>query len=183
MTPVGWDDRYLAFYETKKQEQHQKSVASNEDKYGTSEEATNEEAIQKQSVAEPEGNGDEKTRPRSPGKATSDSGRPPNQQPATNFDDIDDDDLFEIMAVSEEQASQRRVEVSGPLPKDDPPAAPRPTIPFTFKKTPPWIGDDPIKPLNLSPLRSIPNLPRKQNWAVNVLAVVASRTEVQPTLS
>ncbi|KAF3765690.1 hypothetical protein M406DRAFT_345969 [Cryphonectria parasitica EP155] len=35
------------------------------------------------------------------------------------------------------------------------------------------------KPLKLTPLRSIPNLPYKQNWVVNVLAVVTSLSGVE----
>lgn len=44
----------------------------------------------------------------------------------------------------------------------------------------PWTSDDLSKPLKLTPLKSIPNLPYKQNWVVNVLAVVASLSEVEP---
>lgn len=44
----------------------------------------------------------------------------------------------------------------------------------------PWISDDLSKPLKLTPLKSVPNLPYKQNWIVNVLAVVVSLSEVEP---
>lgn len=44
----------------------------------------------------------------------------------------------------------------------------------------PWTAGDLSKPLKLTPLKSIPNLPYKQNWVVNVLAVVASLSEVEP---
>lgn len=40
---------------------------------------------------------------------------------------------------------------------------------------------DPNTPLKLTSLRSIPNLPYKQNWSVNVLAVVASLSEIEPS--
>lgn len=43
----------------------------------------------------------------------------------------------------------------------------------------PWAADDLTKPLKLTPLKSIPNLPCKQNWVVNILAVVASLSEVE----
>lgn len=44
----------------------------------------------------------------------------------------------------------------------------------------PWATYDLSKPLRLTPLKSIPNLPYKQNWVVNVLAVVASLSDVEP---
>lgn len=43
----------------------------------------------------------------------------------------------------------------------------------------PWLSDDLSKPLKLTPLKSIPNLPYKQNWIVNILAVVASLSDVE----
>lgn len=43
----------------------------------------------------------------------------------------------------------------------------------------PWASDDLTKPLKLTPLKSIPNLPYKQNWVVNILAVVASLSDVE----
>lgn len=45
----------------------------------------------------------------------------------------------------------------------------------------PWSTDDPTKPLRLTPLRMIPNLPYQQNWMVNILAVVSSISDVQPS--
>jgi hypothetical protein len=45
----------------------------------------------------------------------------------------------------------------------------------------PWSSEDPTKPLKLTPLRQIPNLPYKQNWMVNVLAVIASISDVEPS--
>ncbi len=45
----------------------------------------------------------------------------------------------------------------------------------------PWVSSDLTKPLRLTPLGSIPNLPYKQNWTVNVLAVVASLSGLEPS--
>lgn len=45
----------------------------------------------------------------------------------------------------------------------------------------PWASDDVTKPLKLTTLRLIPSLPYKQNWMVNVLAVVASLSDVEPS--
>lgn len=45
----------------------------------------------------------------------------------------------------------------------------------------PWSTDDPTKPARLTPLRMIPHLPYKQNWMVNILAVVSSISDVEPS--
>ncbi|OLN95241.1 hypothetical protein CCHL11_08108 [Colletotrichum chlorophyti] len=80
-------------------------------------------------------------------------------------DDDEGEDGFEVMKVSETKASQRRAQA-----KDmrAPVALPRD-----------WT--DPSIPLKLTTLKSIPNLPYKQNWSVNVLAVVASLSDVEPS--
>ncbi|OHF00732.1 hypothetical protein CORC01_04049 [Colletotrichum orchidophilum] len=84
---------------------------------------------------------------------------------ATAEIDDEDEEGFEVMKVSETKATQRRVQAKNKgglvaLPRD-------------------WT--DPNMPLKLTSLRSIPNLPYKQNWSVNVLAVVASLSEVEPS--
>jgi hypothetical protein len=45
----------------------------------------------------------------------------------------------------------------------------------------PWTSRDPTAPVKLTALRSIPTLPYAQNWTVNVLAVVASLSDVEPS--
>lgn len=42
-----------------------------------------------------------------------------------------------------------------------------------------WANYDLSKPLKLTPLKSIPNLPYKQNWVVNILAIVSSLSEIE----
>lgn len=42
-----------------------------------------------------------------------------------------------------------------------------------------WTNYDLSKPVKLTPLKSIPNLPYKQNWVVNILAIVASLSDVE----
>ncbi|KAK1622473.1 hypothetical protein BDP81DRAFT_334182 [Colletotrichum phormii] len=79
--------------------------------------------------------------------------------------DDEDEEGFEVMQVSETKATQRRVQARN---KGGPVALPRD-----------WT--DPNMPLKLTSLRSIPNLPYKQNWSVNVLAVVASLSEIEPS--
>ncbi|KAI1329264.1 hypothetical protein F5Y16DRAFT_366296 [Xylariaceae sp. FL0255] len=39
---------------------------------------------------------------------------------------------------------------------------------------------DPSKPLKLTKLRAIPNLPYKQNWSVNLLCIVSAISDVEP---
>jgi hypothetical protein len=43
----------------------------------------------------------------------------------------------------------------------------------------PWSSNDPTQPLKLTSLGSLPHLPYKQNWTMNVLAVVVSLSEVE----
>lgn len=54
------------------------------------------------------------------------------------------------------------------------------TSSYTVTNNLPWADYDLSKPLKLTPLKSIPNLPYKQNWIVNILAVVASLSDVEP---
>ncbi|KAK3986612.1 hypothetical protein QBC44DRAFT_296745 [Cladorrhinum sp. PSN332] len=57
---------------------------------------------------------------------------------------------------------------NAPQDEDPPPPPPRP-----------WMAQDPTRPLKLTPLSKIPNLPYKQNWMVNILAVVVSLSDVE----
>jgi hypothetical protein len=50
--------------------------------------------------------------------------------------------------------------------------------PASSKKKAPWISPDPTQPMKLIPLSGIAHLRYKANWAVNVLAVVTSLTDV-----
>ena len=79
--------------------------------------------------------------------------------------DSDVEDALEAMDTSPSRAAQRRQVVS------------RPSITSSL----PWASDDPTRPLRLTPLGSVPNLPYKQNWTVNVLCVVASLSAVEPS--
>ena len=84
----------------------------------------------------------------------------------------DVDDGFETMTVSEEQATQRRLQNE----------ATQNSIctAQVDSSALPWTSEDLTKPLKLTSLASIPSLPYKQNWTVNVLAVVASLSEIEP---
>ncbi|KAI1359879.1 hypothetical protein F5Y08DRAFT_318577 [Xylaria arbuscula] len=82
--------------------------------------------------------------------------------------DIDIDDGFEVMQVPEDKATQNREAIASAIPSDQPPP-PHPSHHDHF-----------TQPLKLTKLRSIPNLPFKQNWSVNVLCVVSAISDVEP---
>ncbi|KAM0552617.1 hypothetical protein ACHAPJ_007714 [Fusarium lateritium] len=64
--------------------------------------------------------------------------------------------------------------------------APKPKTPVKSQKSNQPIAlprdwHDPQTPLKLTTLRSIPHLPYKQNWSCNVLAIIASLSDVEPS--
>ncbi|KAK8087157.1 cyclin-like F-box [Apiospora phragmitis] len=113
--------------------------------------------------------------------------------------DATDDDDFEAIAVLPQRTVQKRVElatqrlqsqsasqaaamatataVDNGYAEPEPEPVPEGSAP----PLPPWLDADPTKPLKLTPLRGIPTLPYKQNWSTNVLAVVATVSELQPS--
>ncbi|GAB1313452.1 hypothetical protein MFIFM68171_03662 [Madurella fahalii] len=91
----------------------------------------------------------------------------------------DSDDAFETLDVSAEKADQRRIAISAPGPRQEHQATIVQHHQHQNRRLP-WLPNDPTQPLQLTLLRSIPNLPYKQNWMVNVLAVVVSLSDVQP---
>lgn len=80
----------------------------------------------------------------------------------------DEEDAFESHKVPEQTVKDRRQETE--LLKQQP------------SDNLPWAPSTLSKPLKLTPLKSIPHLPYKQNWAVNVLAVVVWLSDVEPAL-
>ncbi|KAI0147708.1 hypothetical protein GGR57DRAFT_475656 [Xylariaceae sp. FL1272] len=76
----------------------------------------------------------------------------------------DADDDFETMAVSEKKSTENRSVVAT----------------NTNENVRRFVIQDPANPIKLTKLRSIPNLPYKQNWSVNVLCVIAAISEVEP---
>ncbi|KAI8634365.1 hypothetical protein F5Y19DRAFT_461775 [Xylariaceae sp. FL1651] len=96
--------------------------------------------------------------------------QPPNQAIAAHrateeHDEIVDvDSDFEVNAISSDRAKQNRVNLS--------------TATNSGRLS--WSSKDPTKPLKLTNLRSIPNLPYKQNWSVNILCVVSAISDVEP---
>ncbi|KAI3323822.1 hypothetical protein HD806DRAFT_75473 [Xylariaceae sp. AK1471] len=85
--------------------------------------------------------------------------------------DIDDD--FEVMAVSDDKAAHNRKKVATAIVNHKQDMT-------TSSSSLPWSSKDPTRPLKLTKLRSIPNLPYKQNWSVNVLCVVSAISDVEP---
>ncbi|KAK4150305.1 hypothetical protein C8A00DRAFT_46281 [Chaetomidium leptoderma] len=118
--------------------------------------------------------------------------KPPTHSDPDELDYISDSDsAFETAAVSAERATQRRVLIAAPDPRQELQAAiikqnqalphPKPKPPQPISKPRPWLPSDATQPLKLTPLSSIPTLPYRQNWMVNVLAVVTSLSTVEPS--
>ncbi|CAJ2511923.1 Uu.00g075480.m01.CDS01 [Anthostomella pinea] len=89
-------------------------------------------------------------------------------------DPADADDDFESMPISDQKATQNRIAIATNASSTELDVQP-------ISSYLPWAGNDPSKPLKLTKLRSIPNLPYKQNWSVNVLAVVSAISDVEPS--
>ncbi|KAI1396864.1 hypothetical protein F4819DRAFT_113046 [Hypoxylon fuscum] len=79
------------------------------------------------------------------------------------------DDDFEAIPHAAAKATQKRLDLAAQS-KDKAAAS-----------NLPWSLLDAGKPLKLTKLRAIPNLPYKQNWSVNVLAVVSALSDVEPS--
>jgi hypothetical protein len=108
---------------------------------------------------------------------TSGTGAAPLGELAIPNDDngSENDDDFEVINIPEQRLTQRRAEAAVHASSTSDYSMPVDTNQL------PWQSTDPTKPLRLTPLRSIPNLPYKQNWSTNVLAIIASITDLQPS--
>ncbi|KAL1876991.1 hypothetical protein Daus18300_002600 [Diaporthe australafricana] len=84
----------------------------------------------------------------------------------------DEEDAFESRQVSQQTVNERREEAKLLQQHSSYPAS----------STLPWASGTLSKPLKLTALKSIPHLPYKQNWTVNILAVVTWLSEVEPAL-
>ncbi|KAL2255256.1 hypothetical protein VTK26DRAFT_3748 [Humicola hyalothermophila] len=107
---------------------------------------------------------------------------PPDDPADSDFDT--DEGTFETLTISAERVARRRAAVpinnNQPDPRQAVVARPNHLKPHNPKARP-WISNDPTQPLRLTPLRAIPHLPYKQNWMVNVLAVVVSLSGLEPS--
>jgi hypothetical protein len=90
----------------------------------------------------------------------------------------DSEDNFEVLEVHEDSATQRRLNVVERNERVKGSAHTQPKVAHSVLSL---KSVDLLQPLKLTPLRSIPNLPYKQNWTVNVLAIVASLSDVEPS--
>ncbi|KAK4455237.1 cyclin-like F-box [Podospora aff. communis PSN243] len=97
------------------------------------------------------------------------------------------DDAFETLEISVERAAERRTQA---VPQHVQVAAAQAVPPRAVvqqrldpkaKADLPWMVNDPTQPMKLTDLQSIPKLPYKQNWMVNVLAVVTWLSDIEPT--
>jgi hypothetical protein len=123
---------------------------------------------------------------------------PPSKEESNEPDDIadSDDSAFETLHTSPSRIAQRRATVTNttttttPDPRQQLQTAiiqqnqhhqPQPQRPAPVPRPRPWQPTNPFEPLKLTPLSAIPHLPYRQNWMVNVLAVVASLAPVEPS--
>lgn len=99
------------------------------------------------------------------------------------------DSDFKTMRISrQEKTEQHRTATSlnpqtaiPSLPPQPPPAPPPlPVIPRPTRPRPRQIIN-PTQPQKLTPLKSIPHLPYKQNWSMNVLAVITYVSGLEPS--
>jgi hypothetical protein len=89
----------------------------------------------------------------------------------------DSDDAFETLQISVDRVAEQRTQAI---------AVSRPPVvqqrnDAKAKTNLPWMANDPTQPMKLTDLQSIPKLPYKQNWMVNLLAVIAWLSDVEPT--
>ena len=133
----------------------------------------------------------------------------PAPQDPNELDDISDSDsAFETLAVSAERASQRRILASTPYPRQEiqasiikqnennhhhhhqndqhaqaqPQPQPQPQPPKQpqpITKPRPWLPTSATQFVKLTPLSQIPHLPYRQNWMVNVLAIITALSPVE----
>jgi len=95
------------------------------------------------------------------------------------FSDSEDADAFETLQISVDRAAERRTQAVPP-PVSRPPVVKQQND-AKAKESLPWMANDPTEPMKLTDLRSIPRLPYKQNWMVNLLAVVAWLSDIEPS--
>ncbi|KAB5582343.1 hypothetical protein GE09DRAFT_264270 [Coniochaeta sp. 2T2.1] len=109
---------------------------------------------------------------------------PPNREESPDYgSSIAERDLRALDSIKLPKSEAARPDSHLVKPVEPSSHAPRPSsnVPQPSSSHLPWATDDPTKPVKLTPLHLIPHLPYKQNWMVNVLAVVASLSEVEPS--
>ncbi|KAI0809661.1 hypothetical protein GGR55DRAFT_159868 [Xylaria sp. FL0064] len=100
-----------------------------------------------------------------------------NPEPERGSTSGDGDDNFKVMALSKSKTSQTRDDVATAAAVATTTTTIIPEHDTTIPSNP---THDLTKPIKLTKLRSIPNLPYKQNWSVNVLCIISAISEVEP---
>jgi hypothetical protein len=175
LLPVGWDTRYIKMIAANKQ--MDQSIKDSLDQHGNVQPQASDSVTAIDPPVKMESEGDARGVP-SKDRATT-TATTAEMDDKQDPDDDGKDDIFEQMTVSATRASQRRQDVTVDL-KESEPIQQEQNLQAASVSLP-WTSDDPRQPLKLAPLRSIPTLPYKQNWAVNVLAIVASLSDVEPS--
>lgn len=172
---VGWDSALLEILETEKEDAAPQLVFSEQAKKPVISEEAPEPSVKRVRLLEPK----EETEQRPP---TVTSKQTPAQLSSRNTPSAstgrpsmaDDTPLQSAnppdVQTTEQHAEKARLPFKSALKPS--------TAPASSKKKAPWISPDPTKPMKLTPLSGITHLRYKANWAVNVLAVVTSLTEV-----
>ncbi|KAK6194346.1 hypothetical protein LQW54_011531 [Pestalotiopsis sp. IQ-011] len=173
LVTVGWDNRLLAMLDA--EEATESARRDRLEHVREAEDGAHEEYVDMVAVDEAEPQPDPEPEP-------AQNIALPEDQPGADLvreaagiggEDEEDDD-FEVMNVSEDRATQKRAEVA--LARTS--SLSDYSVPVDPDQLP-WSSADPTKPLKLTTLRAIPNLPYKQNWSTNILAVIASVSDVQ----
>ncbi|KAK4133216.1 hypothetical protein BT67DRAFT_435090 [Trichocladium antarcticum] len=99
----------------------------------------------------------------------------PDMKAAENQDVSGPDDTLETLEIYAEKAEPPPVTTIAQNP------ARQKQTNNQSNKPRPWMSNDPTQPVKLTLLRAIPALPYKQNWMVNILAVVVSLSDVEPS--
>ncbi|KAI4599271.1 hypothetical protein KJ359_002230 [Pestalotiopsis sp. 9143b] len=175
LVTVGWNNRLLAMLDA--EEAAQSTCRDTLGHVREADKKAHEELVETVDVAEAEPQSDPEPEPE-PAQNTA----RPEDQPGADLEreaaeiggEDEEDDDFEVMDVSEDRATQKRAEVA--LARTS--SLSDYSVPVDPDQLP-WSSADPTKPLKLTTLRAIPNLPYKQNWSTNILAVIASVSDVQ----
>lgn len=200
MVTVGWNEEYLEILRREKEREKEReegeavgdadegqtaATAGYEGNLG-GRGAPDEPVVDEEPAEAPE------VAPTEEGAATGDQGpaaaasKPPPPAKQDDLDYISDsDDAFETLVMCAEKAEPNRAPSAAP---PDPRQELQAAIVAQNQKQRqlendrrPWMTDDPTKPVRLTPLSAIPHLPYRQNWMVNVLAVVVSLSDVGPS--
>ncbi|KAK3344266.1 hypothetical protein B0T25DRAFT_322219 [Lasiosphaeria hispida] len=121
---------------------------------------------------------EETTAPPAPGQELSPLLKKEDEEP--DYISDSDDSAFETLEISAARVTERRVGAGDAVPRPEHQSSTTPQQSNARSKSLPWASNDLSKPVKLTNLYSIPRLPYKQNWMVNVLVVIASLSDLEP---